>query len=122
MAKAEILEALASDARLAVVGFLLVIFSVAGMTKSTLLTSAAFLCMLLSLPLAYWMYRQVSCTCKILVGIAKLPHFLIGAWVMGSPLQLGAPNRAHAATQLLWSLRHYRDWVRWHISHHKHLL
>ena len=71
------LEALASDARFAVVGLLLVVFCVAGMTKSTILTSAAFLCMLLSLPLAYWLYRQVSCTCMILVAWVSIYNLVL---------------------------------------------
>jgi len=61
-----VLQALAYDSRLAAAGFVLVVSVVARTSKSGLLTLAAFLCMLLSLPLAYWTYS--SC-----LGIARTP-------------------------------------------------
>lgn len=61
-----VLQALAYDSRLAAAGFVLVVAIVARTSKSSLLTLAAFLCMLLSLPLAYWTYS--SC-----LGIARTP-------------------------------------------------
>jgi hypothetical protein len=61
-----ILQALAGDSRLAAAGFLLVVSVVAWTTRSGLLTGAAFLCMLLSLPLSYWAY--VCC-----LGVTRTP-------------------------------------------------
>lgn len=53
-----VLQALAYDSRLAAIGFVLVVSVVAHTSRSGLLTVAAFLCMLLSLPLAYWTYTS----------------------------------------------------------------
>ena len=59
MARAEILAALASDGRVALGGMVLVVCCVGVVTRSALLTVGACLCVVLSLPIAYWAYGAV---------------------------------------------------------------